>query len=315
MIRRCPSTVCHTQLLEARGWRGPDAFLPHCLGHEGSGIVRDAGAGARKVGPGDPVVLSWMKGSGADVPGTVYLWNGRPVNSGAVTTFQKLSVVSENRLTRRPSTLPGPEAALLGCALPTGFGIVFNVLKLAKERAVAVFGVGGVGLCVVIAARAAGAALVVAVDPRAERRAAARRLGATYDLVPGPELAGELKKLVPGGFDAAVEASGRPAAMAAALACVRPRGGAAVVAGNARAGETLTIDPRELNLGKRLLGTWGGDNEPDRDFPRWAALLADARVDLSVLVGASYALAGVNEALEDLESGRVVRPLLDLSIV
>jgi S-(hydroxymethyl)glutathione dehydrogenase/alcohol dehydrogenase len=307
------SGVCHTQLLEARGGRGPDAYLPHLLGHEGAGVVRELGAGVTKVKPGDAVVLSWMKGSGADVPGAVYRWGERKVNAGGMTTFQRLSVVSENRLTPRPAALGAREAALLGCALPTGFGMIYNVLKLEKGRTLAVFGAGGIGLCAVAAARAAGAGLVVVVDPRADRRAAARSLGATHELAPGPALADELKTLAPGGFDAAVEASGNPAAMSAALACVRPRGGAAVVAGNARAGEKLMVDPRELNLGKRLLGTWGGDNEPDRDFPRWAARLGEARVDLSALLAAPYPLARVNEALDDLESGRALRPLLDLS--
>src|SRR4030095_10280615 len=81
------SGVCHTQLLEARGYRGEDRFLPHCLGHEGSGIVRETGAGVTKVRRGDRVILSWMKGSGADVPGSTYAWNGRTVNSGAIATF------------------------------------------------------------------------------------------------------------------------------------------------------------------------------------------------------------------------------------
>ncbi len=72
------SGVCHTQVLEARGHRGEDRFLPHCLGHEGSGTVVEIGPGVTKVAVGDRVVLSWIKGSGADVPGSVYDWNGAP---------------------------------------------------------------------------------------------------------------------------------------------------------------------------------------------------------------------------------------------
>src|SRR5438552_12174900 len=96
------SGVCHTQILEARGHRGEDRFLPHCLGHEGSGTVRETGPGVSKVKPGERVILSWIKGSGADVPGTVYGWNGRKVNAGGITTFATLSVISENRLTPLP---------------------------------------------------------------------------------------------------------------------------------------------------------------------------------------------------------------------
>jgi len=91
--------VCHTQLLECRGYRGQDPFLPHGLGHEGSGTVQEVGPGVTKCRPGDRVALSWIKGSGADVPGTVYSWNGRSVNAGGVTTFARHAVVSENRVT------------------------------------------------------------------------------------------------------------------------------------------------------------------------------------------------------------------------
>ncbi|MBI4371689.1 MAG: zinc-binding dehydrogenase [Elusimicrobia bacterium] len=308
------SGVCRTQLLETRGEKGPDAHLPHALGHEGSGTVREAGPGVSKVKPGQDVVLTWMKGSGAEAGGAVYRWGSRTVNAGAMTTFQRLAVVSESRLVALPPGLPAAAASLMGCALPTGFGMIFNVLRLAPGQSVAVFGAGGVGLCAAAAARCAGAGVTVVVDPRADRRAAALALGATRALAPGPGLADELRALAPEGFDAAVEASGRTEAMAAALACVRPRGGSAVVAGNARFGEMLAVDPRELNAGKRLLGTWGGDNEPDRDFPRWAGLIAEHGLDLAPLLGAAYPLARVNEALADLESGRVLRPLLDLSL-
>lgn len=308
------SGVCHTQLLEARGLRGPDAFLPHGLGHEGSGRVLETGPGVKRVKAGDPVLLSWMKASGADVPGTVYRWNGRKVNSGAIITFARAVVVSENRLSVLPAAFPLREAALFGCAVPTGFGMIFNTLQAGPGQSLAVFGVGGVGLCAVAAARLAGCAPVVAVDSRAERLEAARRLGATHVFPAGEGVLDALRGLIPGGFDAAVEASGRPEAMRQALSCVRARGGSAVVAGNARHGESLSLDPRELNAGKRLLGTWGGDNAPDRDFPRWFAFLSSGRLDLSPLLSDPYPLARVNEALDDLERGRRVRPLLDLAL-
>ena len=123
------SGVCHTQLLEARGHRGADPFLPHCLGHEGSGIVAEVGPNSNKVKVGDPVILSWIKGSGANIPGSVYDWNGKKVNAGAITTFSEYAVISENRLTAIPKDFPLKEAALLGCAVPTGLGTIFNTAK------------------------------------------------------------------------------------------------------------------------------------------------------------------------------------------
>jgi len=307
------SGVCHTQVGEVRGHRGEDKFLPHCLGHEGSGIVRDIGPGVAKVERGDRVILSWIKGSGADVPGTVYDWNGKKVNAGGITTFATYCVISENRLTLVPEGLSLRLAALVGCAVPTGAGVVFNTAQPKAGQSVAVFGVGGIGSCAVAAAALAGAVPVIAVDVNPDKLALARRLGATHTIDSrNADPVAEIMKLCRGGADFAIEATGLAPVMRQALACVRHQGGTAVVVGNARFGSTLEIDPRELNMGKRLLGTWGGDNVPDRDYPRYAKLLVSGRLDLEPLLSHGYGLADVNAALDDLERGRAARPLLEI---
>lgn len=305
--------VCHTQILEARGHRGHDAYLPHCLGHEGSGFVRECGAGVTKVKPGDRVVLSWIKGAGADVPGTVYGWNGRTVNAGGITTFASHSVISENRLTVVPDGVDMRLAALVGCAVPTGAGVVFNTAQPRPGQSLVVFGAGGIGSCAVAAAALAGCVPVIAVDVNGDKLALAKRLGAahainakTTDPVPA------IRELCPGGADFAVEATGQPAVMRQALACVRPQGGTAVVVGNAKHGQSLEIDPRELNQGKRLLGTWGGDNAPDRDFPRYCRLIAAGKLNVEPLLSRTYKLHDINAALNDLEAGLCARPLVEI---
>lgn len=308
------SGVCHTQVGEARGHRGEDRFLPHCLGHEGSGVVAEVGPGVTKVKPGDRVILSWIKGSGADVPGTVYHWNGRSVNAGGITTFATFSVISENRLTLIPDGMSMRLAALVGCAVPTGAGVIFNTAQPKPGQSVAVFGVGGIGSCAIAAASLAGCTPVIAVDVNPDKLALARRLGATHTVsAKDADPVAELQKLCKGGVDFAVEATGLAPVMRQALAAVRSQGGAAVVVGNARFGEKLEIDPRELNQGKRLLGTWGGDNVPDRDYPRYCRLMTAGRLDLSPLLSRSYRLTDVNAALDDLEHGRAARPLLDIA--
>ena len=120
------SGVCHTQVLECRGYRGDDKFLPHCLGHEAGGIVREIGKGVTKIKPNDRVILSWIKGVGTDVKQAIYRWSGRNVNSGAIATFNQYSVISENRLTLMPNNISPLEAVFFGCAIPTGIGAVFN---------------------------------------------------------------------------------------------------------------------------------------------------------------------------------------------
>jgi S-(hydroxymethyl)glutathione dehydrogenase/alcohol dehydrogenase len=307
------SGVCHTQLLEWKGLRGPDSFLPHCLGHEASGIVHEVGPGVTKCRPGDHVVLSWIKGLGANVAGTVYSWNGRPVNAGGVTTFAQHTVASENRITVIPPDFSLPDAALIGCAVATGVGAVFHTASVRPGQSVAVFGTGGVGLCAVAAAVLAGAHPVIAIDVSDQRLTVARRLGASATLnADSASWRDELARLAPGGLDVAIEASGRPAVMEQALAAVRSQGGMTVLVGNAPHGERLSLDPGQFNQGKRLLGTWGGDTVPDRDFPRYCRLIQAGRLDLSPLRSEPFRLEQINDALAALDERRVARPLVDV---
>jgi len=308
------SGVCHTQVLECRGHRGEDRYLPHCLGHEGSGIVCDLGSGVTKVRAGDRVILSWIKGSGADVPGTVYRWGSRNVNAGAIATFSRYSIISENRLTVVPVDFAMQAVALLGCAVPTGVGAVINTAKPNPGQNIAVFGTGGIGLCAVAGAAIAGCTPIIAIDIQQNKLKLATQMGATHGvnatLVNPVE---ELNRICPGGVDFAIEASGYPAVMLQALYSVRNQGGIVVVVGNAREGERLELDPRQFNMGKQLRGTWGGDNWPDRDFPRYCELLSAGKLNIEPLSSRIYRLSEINQAIDDLETGKATRPLIDMA--
>ena len=309
------SGVCHTQVLECRGYRGEDRYLPHCLGHEGSGIVCDVGPGGTKVKAGDRVILSWIRGSGTNVAGTVYRWGDRKVNAGGITTFSRYSVISENRLTVIPEDIPLRDAALLGCAVPTGVGVVFNTAQPKPGQSIAVFGTGGIGLCAVAGAAIAGCTPIIAVDIRPDKLKLARQMGATHRVHAAEvDSVEEVHRVCPGGVDFAIEASGRPEVMLQALYSVRNQGGAAVIVGNARHGERVALDPKQLNLGKQLRGTWGGDNWPDRDFPRYCKLLRAGKLNLEPLLSKTYRLSEVNKAIDELEAGMVARPLIDMTM-
>ncbi|MEJ0016641.1 MAG: zinc-binding dehydrogenase [Acetobacteraceae bacterium] len=309
------SGACGTQVMEAQGLKGEDKWVPHCLGHEGSGTVLECGSAVTRVKAGDKVVLSWIRGGGIEAGGAQYQWDGRTVNAGGVTTFQRHAVVSENRLTRVPADLPMDLAILLGCAAPTGMGVVFNVTRVQPGESVAIFGTGGIGLNACMGAAFAGAMPIIAVDPSAARRDLARAFGATHAIDPtDADVLAEIRKIVPGGVDAAIEATGIPAVMAQALNATRQQGGRAVVIGNAKHGASLTLDPSVFNQGKSLHGTWGGDSVPDRDYARYGRLLASGRFDLRRLLSAPYSLARAGDALGDLAAGRVGRPLIDMAL-
>jgi S-(hydroxymethyl)glutathione dehydrogenase/alcohol dehydrogenase len=309
------SGACGTQVMEWRGDKGEDKWVPHCLGHEGTGTVLETGSAVTKVKAGDKVVLSWIKGNGIEAGGAVYEWEGKKVNAGGVTTFQRHAVVSENRLTLVPEGLPMEVAVLLGCAAPTGMGAVYNVLKVQPGDSVAVFGTGGIGLNALMAAALAGAMPVIGIDPNPTRRALAKLYGATHVIDPAAgDVAAEIKKIVPQGVDLAVESSGVPTVMDQAVNATRQQGGRAVVIGNAKHGASLTLNPGVFNQGKSLLGTWGGDSFPDRDYGRFGRLLGSGRFPVRDLLSKPYTLAQADQALQDLAAGKVGRPLIDMSL-
>ncbi|MEQ9519826.1 MAG: zinc-binding dehydrogenase, partial [Parvibaculum sp.] len=119
---------------------------------------------------------------------------------------------------------------------------------------------------------------------------------------------------VPGGVDVAIEATGIPAVMNDALNSTRQQGGRAVVIGNAKFGQDLKLQPGVFNQGKSLLGTWGGDSQPDRDYGRFAKLLGAGRFPVETLLSKAYSLEQADQALNDLEAGVIGRPLIDMSI-
>jgi len=301
------SGICQSQLLEVRGKRGHDRFLPHTLGHEGSGTVEAVGDGVQKVKVGDRVVLSWIKGTGADVPSTVYGSSEGPVNSGAISTFMHRTITCENRVVRIPDSMPLREAALLGCAVATGAGIVFNTAQVTPGVSLAVFGMGGVGLSSVLAASAAQAKTIVAVDPVWPRLELAQKLGATNLLNSVSQDPVEaIMDLTDGqGVDYCIEAAGSQDAMEASFRAVRASGGLCVLAGNLPHGNWIRIDPFDLIRGKRIMGSWGGATVPDRDIPRYADLYLAGKLRLDAMIGREYLLTEINQALDDLERGRI----------
>lgn len=309
------SGVCHSQLHELRGRRGPDRFLPHTLGHEGSGTVLAVADGVSKVRPGDRVVLTWIKGQGTEVPSTVYHDGPTSVNSGALSTFMRHTITCENRVVPLPDEMPLREAALLGCAVPTGAGIVLNTAKMKRGASVAVFGIGGIGLSALLAARMLDADPLIAVDVVDAKLVEAVRLGATHTVNSNDcEPLSAVLELTGGkGVDYTIEAVGRRDTMEAAFGAVRPNGGLCVLAGNLPHGEQIAINPFDLIRGKRIVGTWGGETQPDEDIPRYARWFGEGRLPLGELITREYGLGQVNEALADLEEGRITRGLLKMA--
>mgnify|MGYP001290826826 CR=1 FL=1 len=316
LVKLAFSGVCHSQLMEARGRRGADRYLPHLLGHEGSGKVISIGEGVSKVSPGELVILGWIKGSGLESSGMQYHCHCLPqkINAGGVTTFNEYALVSENRVVPLPLGVPLDIAVLFGCALPTGAGIITNDLRPIAGSNVAVFGLGGIGMSALMATMLFQCAKVIAIDVSADKLELAVSFGATHTIDAGTsDPIDKIRALTDGlGVDYAVEASGQVKVIEQAFASIRRGGGVCVFATHPEQGNTISLDPYELICGKQIRGSWGGSSNPDRDIPMFAKLYLEGKLPLEKLITKRYRLEDINKALDDLEHCRVGRPLVEI---
>ncbi len=306
------SGICRSQLNEWHGKKGYDRYLPHTFGHEGSGHVRDVGPGVTKVKEGDKVVITWIKGSGKDVPSCQYLSNGRVINSGAVSTFMKTAVISENRLVP-VSDIPMDIAALLGCAVPTGCGMVFNEMKPRPGNSIAIWGAGGIGLCAILAAVVCDCNPIIAIDINEEKLSLAVKCGATHSIDGNRDPVREVMEITSGqGTDYGIESSGHISTMERGYAVTRRFGGFFLIAGNAPHGTKMEIDPFDLISGKNISGSWGGAANPDKDIPRYVEMYCQGRLRLEKLITHSFPLERINDAFSVADSGLAGRALLNM---
>lgn len=314
LVKIAYSGVCQSQVMEASGNRGADRWLPHMLGHEATGRVISIGKDVSKVNVGDLVVLGWIKGSGCEAGGCQYNHGDRVINAGGVTTFSDHAVVSENRLVKLPDGVPLDLGVLFGCALPTGAGLILNEVSPVPGSTLAVFGLGGVGMAAFLAARICDLKKLIAVDVSPEKLALAQQLGADHVIdARSEDPVARIAELVPPGADYCAECSGHVRVIEQAFLASHPNTGLTVFASHPKAGDKITLDPHHLISGRQIRGSWGGASDPDRDIPRFAELWRNGRLPLEHLVSARrYRLDEVNEALDDLASGRAMRPVIEL---
>ena len=306
LVRVLCSGICGSQVGEINGVKGPDRFLPHLLGHEGAGEVVECGEGVRTVKAGDRVVLHWRKGAGLESVTPVYESRIGKINAGWVTTFNEYAIVSENRVTAVPADFDLETAALLGCAVTTGFGVVNNDAQLSIGQSIAVFGAGGIGLNIVQGAALAGANPIIAVDIFDNRLALAQSLGATHAInSANADPTDAILRIVGSeGVDVAVDNTGNPAVIELACRLTSPRG-RTVLVGVPPQDSVAAISTLPLHFEKKLVGSHGGECRPDIDIPRYVRLVRDKRLTFAHLVGKRYSLHEINTAIDDMRTGRL----------
>ncbi len=312
LVKLAYSGVCKSQLMEIQGKRGEDKYLPHLLGHEGSGVVLAVGPGVKKVKSKNRVVLTWIKSKGIDADTPIFHDDVGIVNAGKVTTFNQFAVISENRCVVLPAHIPMDIGALLGCAVLTGFGIITRELKPKHGASIAIFGLGGIGMSALIACLALSPSKLIVVDINPKKLKLAKELGATHCInaaVTNPVDA--IKKLTINtqGVDYSVDCSGFIRTIEQAFESIR-RGGKTIFASHPPAGQKISIDPFELINGKKIFGSWGGSSRPDIDIPLIGKLIKSKKINLEKLISKKYTITNINKAISDFEEGKILRPLI-----
>lgn len=306
------SGICGAQINEIDGAKGPDKFLPHLLGHEGSGTVVAVGRGVTRVKPDDRVVLHWRQAAGVQSETPSYSWNGRKVNAGWVTTFNNYAVVSENRVTPVSANLDLRIAPLFGCAVTTAMGVVNNDAQVKIGQSVVVFGVGGVGLNIAQAAALVSAWPIVAIDLVPGKLEMAKRFGATHCIhaVPGTDMAAEVRKIVGNaGADVVIDTTGSARVIEQAYDLTHADG-KTILVGVPKKGDNISIYSLPLHFEKILKGSHGGDAEPHKDIPRYVRLLGSGKLTLDGLVTHEFPLQRINEAIQLVRSGEAGRVIV-----
>jgi len=329
-IRMVATGICHTDLHEHPGRHSPQ---PIVLGHEGAGVVEKLGEGVRGFEVGDHVILSGNSCGAcpsclANRPtycdlamplcfGGQRLDKSTALSCGEETihshffgqsSFASHAIVPQRTAVKMDKDLPLEKLGPLGCGVVTGAGGVIEALKVGFGDTIAVFGVGGVGLSAVMAARLVGAKRIVAVDLVPERLELARELGATDTILASEDgLAGKIRGVTGRGVDFSFNTANAPAAHTAALECLAMNGTAGFVA--APLGEWKPAMFAMLAGGKQLRGILGGDAHPGLFIPKLAEFWRQGRFPFDRLL-TFYPFAEIERAFEDAYSGKAIKPVL-----
>ena len=338
LVRIARAGVCRSDLSVARK---PGAPVPLVLGHEASGVVEKITPGVTRVKPGDSVILSWAPACGhcfychegapvhcetnAPAVSDGTLWDGtsrlHSHSRGAIKHFAAQSSFAEYAVVPQEACLPiGPDiplgvAAIIGCAVTTGFGAAINNANVRPGQSVAIWGIGGVGISAILGAVTAGAERIIAIAPNPRKEAVSKRFGATDFINPAEtnDVPAAIRSLTHGrGADAALECIGHPSAFDQAYAGIRPSG-VVVSVGQEPTGCDFVI-PNAGSLPtyqKRIVGSYYGGGVPERDFRLILDLYRNGKLDLEAIIGKTIALEGINDAFRELEAGIDTRTIIE----
>ena len=324
--------ICHTDLV-CRDQYFP-VPLPCVFGHEGSGIIEKVGRQVVGFEKGDHVAVSY-KTCGSCEPclqGKIgychglyeHNFNGtRPDGSSALSengetvhghffaqsSFASHALCHASNLVKVDHSLPLELLGPLGCGIQTGAGAVMNALKPQAGTSIAIFGAGTVGLSAVMAAHIVGCGTIIAIDLKDDRLATATELGATHTInASDNDVVAKIHEITGSGTHFSLECTGIPQVARQAVDCLTLTGICGVM-GVSPAGTEFSLDMNAVLFGRSVRGIIEGDSVPQVFIPRLIDLYKQGRFPFDKLIS-TYSFADINQAVEDVESGKVIKPVL-----
>lgn len=337
LVRILASGVCHTDAYTLSG-KDPEGRFPAILGHEGGGVVEALGEGVTGIAVGDHVIplytpecgtckfctsgktnlcqaIRATQGQGLMPDGTTrFSKEGKPIyHYMGTSTFSEYTVIPEIALAKISKEAPLEKVCLLGCGVTTGLGAVAKTAKVKAGDTVAVFGLGGIGLAVIIGARLANAGRIIAIDINPGKFEIARQLGATDVVNPKDHdkpIQDVIVGMTDGGVDYSFECIGNVKIMRSALECCHKGWGESVIIGVAGAGEEICTRPFQLVTGRVWKGSAFGGVKGRSELPGYVQRYLDGEFELDTFITHTMGLEDINKAFDLMHEGKSIRSVI-----
>ncbi len=337
LVELMATGICHTDAYTLGG-RDPEGKFPVVLGHEGAGIVREVGAGVSSVAPGDHVIplytpecrqcksclsgktnlctaIRASQGQGLMPDGTSrFSYKGQTIyHYMGCSTFSNFTVLPEIAVAKIRTDAPFEQTCYIGCGVTTGVGAVVHTAKVTPGSTVIVFGLGGIGLNVVQAARMVGANQIVGVDVNPDREAWGRRFGMTHFVNPSliqGDMVQHLVALTDGGADYTFDCTGNTDVMRQALEACHRGWGVSTVIGVAEAGKEISTRPFQLVTGRVWKGSAFGGARGRTDVPKIVDWYMNGKIEIDPMITHVLSLDEINKGFDLMHSGESIRSVV-----
>ena len=302
LIKMYYSGICGSQIGEINGVKGKDNFLPHLLGHEGTGIIINKNKYVKKFKIGDRVILHWQKSEGYDSCCPNYFMGKKKINAGKVTTFNEFAVVSENRITRIPKGISEKQAVIFGCALTTGFGAVVYDAKVKNNKSILIFGAGGIGMSLIQILGLMKPKKIIIVDSNINKKKIIKKFKQKdFILFKNNDFSKLKEKILNKNngnyFDYVFDTTGSGRIIELGLQLMLKKS-KLILLGVQNFKEKISFNTLQIVLGKKIIGSTGGNVNPTKDIPLIYKLIKKNNINLNNFYNKIFKLSEINKAIK-----------------